>query len=405
MSVPAITLTITNIDNLIDGGPTIFSSQGEKFQIGRDAHRGWTLPDPRCFISGNHCEIQFDGQDYILTDVSRNGTFVNGSQNRVKGPYRLVDGDVLAIGHYMISVRIVMKSGEDISDDSWMGNNDDEDIWGAPAQVATPAHRRAFANPSAQGHRSADFVESYMDMPEARPAAGQFGRPEIARPPVPEQQQFPSPRPPTSAAPVREEFRGVSPGNRQADEFLAAFGAGAQLSPHLWHGRNPVETAQEIGAIMLLIAEQVSQLLRARASAKSLARTSSRTMIGAVDNNPLKFLPSAHEALEAMFARDRPGYLDAMRAFRDAFDDLKTHEIATYAAMQKALSRLLADFSPEAIEAKVEKSAFSNRKAKAWDVFVAHWHAKTDAHENGMLDVFLQYFAEAYQEASGRPKS
>ncbi len=32
------------------------------------------------------------------------------------------------------------------------------------------------------------------------------------------------------------------------------------------------------------------------------------------------------------------------------------------------------------------------------------WDAKTEAHENGMLDVFLMYFAEAYQEASGKKR-
>ena len=156
--------------------------------------------------------------------------------------------------------------------------------------------------------------------------------------------------------------------------------------------------------MMLLIAEQTALLLKARASAKAMVRTTDRTVIGALDNNPLKFMADPVEALEAMLSKDRSGYLDGMRAFREAFEDIKSHELATYSAMQKALSRLLADLSPEAIEAKVEKSAFSNRKAKAWETFVQRWDAKVEAHENGMLDVFLLYFSEAYQEATGKKR-
>ncbi|WP_335930852.1 type VI secretion system-associated FHA domain protein, partial [Mesorhizobium sp. M8A.F.Ca.ET.182.01.1.1] len=40
--------------------------------------------------------------------------------------------------------------------------------------------------------------------------------------------------------------------------------------------------------------------------------------------------------LEIMFAKRRTGYLDAKHSIEDAFRDLKTHEIATYAAMPAA---------------------------------------------------------------------
>jgi type VI secretion system protein ImpI len=52
----------------------------------------------------------------------------------------------------------------------------------------------------------------------------------------------------------------------------------------------------------------------------------------------------------------------------------------------------------------VQKSTFTNAKARAWETFVQRWDAKTEAHENGMLDVFLMYFSEAYQEAAGKKR-
>ena len=186
-------------------------------------------------------------------------------------------------------------------------------------------------------------------------------------------------------------------------DFLRALAHGAGVSPEVFARRDESELAAEIGIVLRTVVEELALLLKARAAAKVLAKTSHRTMVGAADNNPLKFLPSAEEILEAMFARRRPGYLDAKRSFEDAFGDLKTHEIATYAAMQSALGRLLDDLSPESVEKKLPASAFSSKKTRAWDAFVTIWETKEAAHENGMLDVFLAYFSEAYAKAA-KPK-
>jgi type VI secretion system protein ImpI len=164
--------------------------------------------------------------------------------------------------------------------------------------------------------------------------------------------------------------------------------------------RDPRDVAIEIGAVLRLTVEELSTLLKARAAAKTMVKSGQRTMVGAADNNPLKFVPAAEEILEIMFARRRAGYLDAKHSVEEAFRDLKTHELATYAAMQSALSRLLEELSPESIERKVPSSSFGSKKSRAWELFAATWAAKEQANENGMLDVFLAYFAEAYAKAA-----
>ena len=142
--------------------------------------------------------------------------------------------------------------------------------------------------------------------------------------------------------------------------------------------------------------EELAALLKARAAAKAMARSSQQTMISTSGNNPLKFVPGAEEMLEKMFGRSSTGYLDAKQALEEAFGDLKTHEIATYSAMQAALARLMNDLSPQTIESRLAPSTFGSRKARAWDAFVATWEQKEQRHENGMLDVFLAYFSESY---------
>jgi type VI secretion system protein ImpI len=158
---------------------------------------------------------------------------------------------------------------------------------------------------------------------------------------------------------------------------------------------------------MRLMVENVRQLLNARIEAKRLARSSSQTMIQALDNNPLKFSPSAEEALRIMFGPPTKSYLDARRAFEQGFDDLKAHQIQTYSAMQQALRMLLDDLDPEAIDKDTETdrgiaAMIGSRKARLWDAYMARWQAKTRRQEGGIGDVFMQYFAECYDRGANK---
>jgi type VI secretion system protein ImpI len=69
--------------------------------------------------------------------------------------------------------------------------------------------------------------------------------------------------------------------------------------------------------------------------------------------------------------------------------------------MQSALARLLDEIDPAMIEEKVVPSPFSPRKARAWDLLLRRW-ASLNEGENGMLDAFLGYFAEAYDKETRR---
>ncbi|MCU0831462.1 MAG: type VI secretion system-associated FHA domain protein TagH [Rhizobiaceae bacterium] len=423
-----ITLTVTNVDRLPDGGPLSHVSPGRAFEIGRDTHRDWTLPDPDLFISGRHCEFSFDGQDWILVDVSRNGTYVNGARQRVKSPYRLRHGDVLTIGNYQVSVTIGAAAQRIATPaaDPWGGSapqatpqSSGDDLWGASSPGPAPADRRDF-QPRKLPRADDGFLDSYLDIqpvapqpqPSAAswgasgqtPAANPFAAPAPAasfphgQPPVPP--AFPSAFPP---APQLGAGSFASAAHGEADT-VAAFKAGARLPPHALANRDAAGLASELGAIMLLVTQQMTHLMRARASTKTFIGARSRTTIEAAGNNPLKFIADPAEALDIMLSGNRQSYLDGRRAFEEAFQDLKAHEVATIAAMQKALARLLEDLSPESIESKTEKSVLANNKARAWSTFVQRWEAKTEAHENGMLDVFLIYFSEAYQEATAKSR-
>ena len=186
-----------------------------------------------------------------------------------------------------------------------------------------------------------------------------------------------------------------------ADRLLADIAVAAGLDPRVLAGRPADEVAREIGALLALVTGGVGELLRMRAKAKTLTRSADRTTIEAAGNNALKFSPNAQGALAKMFGAEGPGYLAADESFEEAFRDLSRHELITFAAMQKALKRLIDDLSPDSITARLPSSVMPfSKKAQAWDLFVTRWDAKTEPFEHGMLDVFLQYFREIYDETA-----
>ena len=74
--------------------------------IGRSPDNGWVLPDPDRLVSKTHCFVSSVDGRYVLTDVSTNGTFVNGSPERVprNGQVVLTDGDEIRLGGYVLAV-------------------------------------------------------------------------------------------------------------------------------------------------------------------------------------------------------------------------------------------------------------------------------------------------------------
>ncbi|WP_036258822.1 type VI secretion system-associated FHA domain protein TagH [Methylocapsa aurea] len=199
----------------------------------------------------------------------------------------------------------------------------------------------------------------------------------------------------------RADSEGAAP---SPDEFLRHFALGAGIPDHIFARQDGLKVAEELGALTRMAVENLTQLLSARFKAKRFARTSSQTMIQALDNNPLKFAPTPDDALKIMFGPRTSGYLDAKRAFEGAFTDLKTHQVKTFAAMQQAVRMLVEDLDPKAIDesAGLDKGLaglFGGRKSRLWDLYLARWQAKTLRHEDGLVDAFMLYFAECYDQA------
>ena len=97
-----LTLKIENYDRLENGGPATITLERRGASVGRREAMDWVLPDPQRHISGHHFDVTYADGAYWLTDLSTNGTFLQGQRYRLEGPHRLSHGDRLVVGHYQL---------------------------------------------------------------------------------------------------------------------------------------------------------------------------------------------------------------------------------------------------------------------------------------------------------------
>jgi predicted component of type VI protein secretion system len=162
---------------------------------------------------------------------------------------------------------------------------------------------------------------------------------------------------------------------------------------------------RDCGAMLRAAVEGIMMLLAARAdTAREFAAEDG-------DNNPLKLMTDAREAVAFLFdpAEDRTdGFLDPVQAMSDACGDLRSHELALLAGMRAAALGVLARFDPAAIERELDKSAqgfsLASRKARLWEAFVAHQEKLSREAQEDFSKAFGRDFMGAYQAELQRLK-
>ncbi|WP_172581464.1 type VI secretion system-associated FHA domain protein [Vibrio harveyi] len=86
--------------------------------VGRAPSCTLALTDHNRFISGTHCLVSVYGDTFYISDVSTNGTMVNGNKILKNQPVSIVDGDVISLGQYEIGVSLEhVSAAQDIAAD------------------------------------------------------------------------------------------------------------------------------------------------------------------------------------------------------------------------------------------------------------------------------------------------
>jgi type VI secretion system FHA domain protein len=187
-----------------------------------------------------------------------------------------------------------------------------------------------------------------------------------------------------------------------SDDVAAALAQGLGLP----RDQLPVLTPALAGLIGELLRDAVAgtvDMLLARATLKREVQAAA-TMIATRDNNPLKFSPNVDVALRHLLQPAVSGFLAPRAAMRDAFDDLRAHQVGLVAGIQGASSRVLRRLDPERMAERlrapslVDRALPMARKAALWERFVDEYDRLGQDADEAFQAAFAQAFRAAYEE-------
>jgi predicted component of type VI protein secretion system len=318
--------------------------------IGRDGGCTIALEDPHKHMSRFHVEIQEEEGTYWMSVVSKvNPVTLKGRRYGPGARVTLQSGDSFELGEY--EVQVLLPEPEP-----------------AAEPTAPPAHD-AQALDTSTPVRGSDEAERLFN--EATFLGAQKLQP---------------------SHPLRAFFEGAGLPHRQL---------------------SPMETdrmLRECGGILRAAVEGIMALLRTRAETRKAFGADERGRGAARDNNPLKLMSDARQAMDFLFdtGERTDGLLDPVQAVSDACEDLRVHELAVIAGMRAALQAALRRLEPPAIEQALDQNpkgfSLASRKAKLWQVFAAQQDKLArDAQEN-FNQAFGRDFMGAYQAELRRLK-
>lgn len=176
---------------------------------------------------------------------------------------------------------------------------------------------------------------------------------------------------------------------------------------------------QQIGALLHEATQGTLDLLVARAVTKRELH-SEATMIVATGNNPLKFSPNVETALAHLLHPPTRGFMEGSAALRDAYEDLRAHQVGFVTGMRAALDGVFERFEPSRIEARFTQHSMLDalfaqraqragharraRRARCWDLFVEQYTQLSREATDDFHALFGKAFVTAYEEQIDRLK-
>jgi type VI secretion system protein ImpI len=179
---------------------------------------------------------------------------------------------------------------------------------------------------------------------------------------------------------------------------VAAFFAGAGLEDA--KSAKPILMMREAGAAFRAFVNGVRRVLIARAEIKSSFRIDP-TIVQSRGNNPLKFSFNDEDALTGLLGIGRRSDMAAADAIEGALRDIRLHELATMAAMQEAMTEMLAKLDPAQFLAAAEGGFLpAQKRARAYDLYEAEFKKLREAFTEKFDDAFGRAFARAYERVT-----
>ena len=390
--------------------------------IGRSEDCDWVLGAPG--VSRIHAMVRCLNGIYFIEDRSTNGMLLNGAPLPRGEPSALKDGDRLQIDTFEISVQVQAPGqaaeapatpAPAMAPAPLPGDPLDFGLSDLLAPAPAAAAGASLIPDAAAGGGDLDPL-NFLDAPYATPALESpppqpapipswnhtAGSADHFRPPVTDVQRQAQVLPENwdltmgDFAPKAEPAAPAMPPAASPATAPAAFAAPAATTL-------PAELEQ----ILHIVADGVMDVLRARAEIKNTFRLPV-TIIQRSENNPLKFAPTADEAVQRILAPTGPAFLSGSAAFVDAFEDIRCHQMAMLAGVRAAFESLLVHFNPDRFEHEADggaKRAAFGGKGRYWDRYREHFEELMGNPDECFRRLFGDEFARAYEEQLARLKS
>lgn len=342
-------------------------------RIGRSLDNDWVLIDAARYISAHHAEVEHRGGEWWITDLSTNGTFVNGSHRPLGrgGRHRIADGDRIRFGPYDVVAQVTR--GNDF--------------------LVEPEH----GHTETALDNSLDF-NAMLDPPQAGRAAAPAAAPAAARPVAP---RAPRPGEAPPAAPAKAAAARTPGGDERALwAGLVEFCKGAGIDPLSLPQDSRARVLQEAGQALREMMVGLTDLSRSRAEfTYEMGINGSSRQRDAT--SPLLQLSAVEESLSQLLTGRGAGSGRAADEVRAQFAKSRYHQQAILMALRQAIPALLERLDPDELEEQFGRGA---RGAASAEAQARYWIRYREMHkaalargESGLPPAFVEEFARAYQ--------
>ena len=305
--------------------------------IGRSLECDWPLPDSKRYISSRHALIDYQGGAYHLVDLSRNGTYINGSNAPVgKGnTQRLYDGDIIRLGEFVITASISPdEQQEDCMRDSIVR-----------AQMVQIEDSMEYTMLPADSIHNANVLDDAL-----------------------------TPGDDSGELSALRDVRAGDKENRLKTEVMAAatdeFLRTAGLNPADFRGIEPDILLQNAARLLSEFTEGTHALLADKQRTMRGLRINDASDAG--NSNPLRHSDGIDNAMRLLLAGsgDSDVHISGPRAVESAFNELIQHQKALVSAMRNALGEFIDNFEPERLEQIFEENRVRTGTSKSRQVFI-----------------------------------
>jgi type VI secretion system FHA domain protein len=369
--------------------------------IGRSPRNDWMLNDPDRYVSERHAQIRFHDGYFVLTDLSTNGTYINDDRRRIPkhASVPLKSGDQVTMGNLLIDVTVLGARAR-----SRELSPGERDLRKSPRDSTIP--RRASRDHEPPGDREMPHRAVERRGAELPPSPRETGSPDI-----PDEWRdliagFFEPGPDLHEQEDRRP-RDRSSSPHPSDDELAARAILRELGiPDIADQVDPEAFGRDVGRILKMVIEGLMNALQTRAEVKNKFRIE-QTQMRAAGNNPLKSSADLETAVRRLLLDTEDSkYIRGASAFREAFDDLRTHELAVLTAVHASIEAVIANFDPRPLKKKLRRIAPISaatpilNNAKCWSLYEDHYQDVAAQLRDDARLGFLKEFANAYEAAA-----